>query len=261
MVSNLLADCNAVADQGSPYPTRSILQVESTSSFFSFSCPQSNKPAKIPIMPRKSKVTRTLTEGRRDPAPDTVSLGSRGWQFINLSHMNSAKDPATRKVIRANAMLHYRRNRREGMKQLSDGPALSSSPCDTLCKPVTFPKLGQYDEEQNNLPSFEESPKQSHNWDQITDAAREIRRPQIPKRSSANKYAISRQWEEYQDIRHSCLERTVASQSWSISASSLICNNNCDPFDSLPTNHCPRGLELLRHCEQSNLHLSHAVPA
>ena len=212
--------------------------------------------------------TKSLSQETRHPPLDRVSQGNSGWQFINLNQVNPANDPATRKVIRANAMRHYRRSQSDRTKQSKGDPTPNCSfhsPYGTQSKPLAFITPEQ---QQENEHGSRRSVDSNRNWlndcDKILHAVQRMCKPQLHRESLAKRHENLEHWETGSKKEHSCLSKSAQNRSPSVSPSFLLRSGNSDPFNSLPVNDCPRGVELLYHCKYSinyfiSLHLGLAT--
>lgn len=177
--------------------------------------------------------------------------GESAWQFVNLSEIQNAKDPELRKLVRVNAMRHYRRSqpRRRDMPPHQPDPATSPYRRPEMLELSPCASVEVCEEDRHDEPCLQD---ESLNWpSQWGQLLKEAHRtcdswppPTIPE---ALQQPVPNNDE---DIPFSSYSKTlVASPSLAPSCSPRLQlgSGNSDPFNSFPMRDNPRNSELLYH--------------
>lgn len=185
---------------------------------------------------------------RSSNAKTKPKMDFASWQFVNITESRQAKDSELRKIVRVNAMRHYRR----GVKQESGHPLKTKS------------KLKSQYEGQPHKPVHAalSKPAQSEGvcLPIATDCCQLSMGPgKVPIRSQATFTAAipsapaEIEMEPVNETDASANEfrrdKSVVALSRTSASPLMLGSGNKDPFDSYPIKGCPKHAELLNHCK------------
>lgn len=177
--------------------------------------------------------------------------GESAWQFVNLSEMQHAKDPELRKLVRVNAMRHYRRSqpkRRDGSPHRPN--SATSSHCRTMMSDVSPCTALELCEEDRDDESYlhDESLSWPSQWDQLLKEAQRMCDLSPPRTiSGAIQQPAPDNGEDPPSDSYSKPMVVSPTQAPRRSSLLLLGSGNSDPFDSFPMKDNPQSSELLYH--------------
>ena len=180
--------------------------------------------------------------------------GGNGWKFVNLSESPHAKDPELRKVVRVQAMLHYRRSQSHRRDRHIHKPMYGIIP-PSPSKIPKYPSLAalEQSEEDCDHPWLQDGtfswPSQWHEL--LSDA-------EVTRDSSSRPTTLEDLQQPALDNGESTLADSCSSSlipypgpALELSPFFLPRSGNSDPFNSFPIKDCPQNSELLYHCKPS----------
>ena len=177
------------------------------------------------------------------------------WQFVNLSEMQHAKDPELRKLVRVNAMRHYRRSQPKRRDMPAHEAHSATNPrCRTMTSELSpCATLDLCEEDRDDELSLQdESLSWPSQWDQqLREAQGTCDSWPPPPGSESLRQPASSNGEG--TLSSSDSKSMVASPILAPRRSPmfLLGSGNSDPFNSFPIRDNPRSSELLYHCKPS----------
>ena len=204
--------------------------------------------AGLPVRQKKSKRAQVKGKSANDPKNKAGA-----WQFVNSHQSDASKDAEVRKLVRVNAMRHYRKGQRE--RRQHDQPKAAVDILDPLPDPA-YMYLGRPHLQscQEKLTKYDESPwlidlyEWPNDWERLLKEVRVAMKNLTPTGHDKMLLLNAMETDLERDI---ALRRKVSEtkENLAVDPQPYIGNGSSDPFDSFPIKEAPTDSEYLFHCK------------